>query len=648
MRDSRHTTIRRSRRGLAMVLVLVALGAGTIIGAAYLASHDNSAAVGGNVSSATEARWASVSGIELGVAVLQTETDWRTAHVNGKVLDDYAIGDALLDLDVMDLETGAPPTEETDQVLLTATALVDGVEQVSTATASISGGSMNPVALDLAEFALFADDRIAVRDRGTITRWDGTETMPVALATRNTAAGTVRVDADAVTIDGRIYAAPGSSASLVSNAGETVPTIVDLPSTLPFPLAPAMPSKHRGFSSFTITVPDFDLDSLAASKPVTIAVASAVTVHLDADLVLDGNLAIMTGCVMRVSGDVVLTVHGQMIVGPGAAIELEPGASLVIHAGDHVTIDESYVGNVRTGDEAGVRDTSGGAPWMDARRIRIYGEAGDARNVTISNDSVVKASLYAPGWDVTLEQASALYGRLAAARIEVRDDAAVFYDPRLDTGQGFTNFDCALYKEDGFLQECVQSLASLDDAAVSAVATGLGTTVEAAGSILGSIVGKVVEVVPLGAPTPRPVSVQAAVRQFGADAEVWEEKTRVRTMKDEGKITTRSDVELASRSAQIATKIRGLDLDFFCGSGHDASAEGRSTHRAALAAAYDNIASSLGAGDLMSAAGYIEKIRMLHDGKASPLADWMVPSAQRAAVDEWSFSLLTETLASAG
>ena len=49
------------RRGIAMLLVLVCLFTATIIATSYLASRDNSAAIGSNVTEASAARWSAAS-----------------------------------------------------------------------------------------------------------------------------------------------------------------------------------------------------------------------------------------------------------------------------------------------------------------------------------------------------------------------------------------------------------------------------------------------------------------------------------------------------------------------------------------------------------------------------------------------------------
>jgi len=105
-----------------MLLVLISLAMATILAVSYLASRDNSVAIGQNVTASATARWAAVSGIELGVAVLQTPTDWRTAHTEGKLLDDYDLEGAQLDLDVIDMVTRWRPRSRRSAAPMTGSA----------------------------------------------------------------------------------------------------------------------------------------------------------------------------------------------------------------------------------------------------------------------------------------------------------------------------------------------------------------------------------------------------------------------------------------------------------------------------------------------------------------------------------------------
>src|SRR5262245_42027387 len=122
MRHEIHAKSRRNaslqQRGVAMLLVLISLMMATILSMAYVASRDNSAAIGENIASSAAARWSSESGLDMGLAILETEADWRTMHNNGKLLDDFPLDGGVFDLDVVDLETNMPPTATSSHIEL--------------------------------------------------------------------------------------------------------------------------------------------------------------------------------------------------------------------------------------------------------------------------------------------------------------------------------------------------------------------------------------------------------------------------------------------------------------------------------------------------------------------------------------------------
>ena len=80
---------------------------------AYFGSRDNSIAISANVASSSSARVVAESGLDLAVAILETNADWRTSHIDGVILQDYQLGEGTISITVIDTETELPPTEST-------------------------------------------------------------------------------------------------------------------------------------------------------------------------------------------------------------------------------------------------------------------------------------------------------------------------------------------------------------------------------------------------------------------------------------------------------------------------------------------------------------------------------------------------------
>ena len=152
------------KRGVAMLLVLISLMMATIMTMAYVASRDNSSAIGENVANSAAARWAADTGLNLGISVLQTQTDWRTLQNNGSLLHDYPLSSAIINVDLQDVQTGGIPQSNSQYLKVTSRAVVSGVEQTATATAFVPLQPGNMVDVDLSDFAVFAGNSLDMRN----------------------------------------------------------------------------------------------------------------------------------------------------------------------------------------------------------------------------------------------------------------------------------------------------------------------------------------------------------------------------------------------------------------------------------------------------------------------------------------------------
>ena len=105
------------------------------------------------------------------MVVFETQTDWRTTQINGKLLENHLMDGALIDLDVIDIATGQPPTDKTEYIRLTSTAIIDDVQQVATAMAYVPLEYDTAVSVDLSEFAIFTANDLRLSGDAVVTRW---------------------------------------------------------------------------------------------------------------------------------------------------------------------------------------------------------------------------------------------------------------------------------------------------------------------------------------------------------------------------------------------------------------------------------------------------------------------------------------------
>jgi hypothetical protein len=173
---------------------------------------------------------------------------------------------------------------------------------------------------------------------------------------------------------------------------------------------------------------------------------------------------------------------------------------------------------------------------MNAHRLQIYSIDPDlltsllslllppARpSWTISANSAVKASIYAPDPErITITDTSALYGRVVANRLRLLGDAAIFYDPALDTRGGYTSAESALYDAGGAVRAPFRSMPTLNVADAQAAADATQLNVRARGARLAPATTPPPDVISPFDPTPRPIRIDLAITSFGQAVHEWE------------------------------------------------------------------------------------------------------------------------------
>ena len=347
-----------------MLLVVISLVIGTILTTAYLISRDNSVAIAENIAASAAARSAAVSGLDLGLAIMQTETDWRTEAADGTLFANYSLAGAVVEVQVADFVTGGPPTADSSYLTLTATATVGSVGQTATASAyAPTASEKNTADVDLSEFAVITSGSIQFQDTGTLTRWATAPLTPLGqrinLATQATGASSVVIGANAAALDVTVYHGPGASASLVSNGTGQPIEQVELPDPPPMP-DPRDPGVARPSGSQPDYILSNTVDTIAADLVVDdfeLRSGAQATLLGDLTVVAKQDVVLTSQSKMVIDGNVKLIAFNDIELRSGSAIELAPGATLTIFVGDDLLVDTSYVGDERP--DMNIRDYSG-------------------------------------------------------------------------------------------------------------------------------------------------------------------------------------------------------------------------------------------------------------------------------------------------
>ncbi|HRP62082.1 MAG TPA: hypothetical protein PK400_02180 [Phycisphaerales bacterium] len=508
------------RAGLAMLLVLISLATATILGMAYLSSRDNSAAVGNNVASAAAARWAAASGVDLAVAIMESEADWRTLHSNGRLLTNFPIAGATVDIDVVDVETGTPPTADTRYVNVQVTATTGGVQQTALAAAEVMPPKKRQVAVDLSEFAIFGAQQIRLANNSTLTRWPQAPTTELgyrlAVGSQAVAALSVEVLNNATMVDTTIFHSTDASESLVGSTEQkrtrTVNGIIPMPAPPP-PGDNTSGTFEGGYvisnASEVVTIANRRITSSTLQNTSRLTLRGNITRTIRGDLTITGRSKLI------IDGHAKLIVFGNLVLNEGF-IELTPNSTLEIYVRGNVTVTNGFIGEQRA-DLDYTRDVSGRATYMNTSRVRLWGIPNpDSPRWLFDQRSAIKGSLYAPDAGFRMTHSSALYGRAAFRAVSIENTACLYYDPNLDTRNGYTNPQSPLFEADGNVKTEIRTLGSLSTAEVTNLADSLGLEVKVGDLLIGTVVDADTSV-PADQPTPRPRKVNYKIIAWGVE-----------------------------------------------------------------------------------------------------------------------------------
>jgi len=500
----------RHERGVALLLVLIAMATATTLTIGWLASQDNASLIGRNVVATAEARSVASSGLDLAISVMQTETNWRTMHQDGVLFQDLALGDGTIHLSLLDPTTNLPPTSESIEIHVLCTATVGAISQSVAAYVSLLDGDDDEnLQQNVSGFALFSLSTIELNDNATVARWSA---APASVLGRRLAVGTasstsrsVRIGDNAATIDTTLYHSQGQSPALMVNSTEFDVDMMELPWSLSL----------DGVQS--------PLESSTASMPILGNIGASGTIP-------EGSLRLGPNDVLHVSSTSPLLVEGDLLLDPGARIVVEGDARMQV--GGALFMDDAVI--ELQGDATLHAVVEGGAvfsdsrigsvcEWMDPKRITLSAGSDDslAHPWRISGDSSLTGCIDGQAIDVVLEDDAVVMGRIAANRITLNDSSCLLYDHGLSQGIGQPRAGRLLHQARNVPRRSRGSMARLPWHFLEAM-TALGTgshwnrsskipgrrTPDRAGAYRGWRHG----------PTPRPIPVECRMLTHGIDA----------------------------------------------------------------------------------------------------------------------------------
>lgn len=505
----------RSKRGVAMLMVLVCMVVGTIMAGVALTTQDSSPQLGENACDTAASAWAAESAADLAVAAMQTQADWTDGDSN--LFTNFTFAGAKVSVVITDME-GNPPDDNDRELIMTATGVVGGVSTKVQKRIMVTPPADLSEAIDphLGEYAVFAKSRLTIQSGATISEWllspEAGTSMPVKIGTGFASAADLSVAADATLSRVKVYTDSFASTALDNTSATAAPSSAKVP--LKVPAVPElMPSAITSLS----TMPTALNYNSVHDKITTAARYTALTVQNNAVLTIDGSktpclafnsLGVRTRGIIRIKGDVAIGVFGNTTINTMGAIEFEDAAStLLLYTTGNITIDNAGIGlpdGVALNASRSPKDVSA---YINAGRVKILpvstaSGGAAAPTITVGAASIICGNIHAPTATVALNSGSWIVGRLTGNIVTISTNSGIFYDPRYDNRVAFTNRNGPFYKSDGNPVDGLvdalasfnplsgaQSLRTLIPSAVASLTAPVTEVVSGVGGLVGGLLG---------------------------------------------------------------------------------------------------------------------------------------------------------------
>ncbi|MBL8746154.1 MAG: hypothetical protein JNK58_07340 [Phycisphaerae bacterium] len=452
------------RRGVAMILVLIALGVGVVLAGVAITSRQPAAQIGKNACDDAAARWGAHAAAGCAEAILQSEAD-GVSYANaktGELVRNFSIEGGTANVRLTRLD-GSTPQPGDRELLMTAVATVGSM----TATVQKRVSLANPVPLNiaadarLAEFAVFAGNSLTVETDSVIApspySTEPDSLVPIKIGTGFSSAAALNIDGNAKLRRTALFT--DNNASLAMDAALTDAKYYDgtrLPYTIPLireksppevatlPILSIVLPLLNGVTQ-TLTQGNYSALTIQNGAVVTLGQVGAKTVYKFT------NITVESSGVLRFAGDVIVQASGATIVRTFGAIEPATADSRIeFYLGRNVTLTDCAIGLNRTiaRDSSRAPKDAMNHPLADQVYLSTLNTAdgGSAAPAwTINSRAMILASIYAPQSTLTIDGESALIGRAVCGAFTLRGRSQLLYDTRLDPRAGFTELAGPLY-----------------------------------------------------------------------------------------------------------------------------------------------------------------------------------------------------------
>ena len=168
---SRSITTRR--RGAALLLALFAMAVLGTAGYAFVAGRDHAVLAGRSAAAVNEARVLAESGLSLSKEILKSsDSQWRTKHVQGVLLDNYALDGGTIKVDLVDINKRAANPNGNILPDATTTEVEIGVTSTKGASQFRSVAQMSMPMANKGQYAIYAKKLMLLDGTNFVGRWN--------------------------------------------------------------------------------------------------------------------------------------------------------------------------------------------------------------------------------------------------------------------------------------------------------------------------------------------------------------------------------------------------------------------------------------------------------------------------------------------
>ena len=469
------------RRGAALLLVLVALAIGLLLTATWLDGRRESIPVAERVSDGTSARHAAAGGLELAIATLQAEDDWRAAVVEGRLDSPFAFDGASLGFTTIDADDREEVDSDTLRVTVRCRAVIEGLAATCERTVEFPPEE-SIVDLGFGETAIMVEREIRILDRAAVLAWR----RPGAPDSGAVVMGTLDGDPDRIEV-GPDSLLPSVETILVQDRRTPSRTMAsrmrELPDELPGLAAPLVPDAEAPppGSQRRVTIKVAPSEDLIGR---TIQIPRNTTIEIDGDRTIHAleNLDIQPGARLIIDGGTLHLDVDRDFTARDAEIVVGPTGRIVIRAGRRLQVENAFIGDLAHPGES--MDRGRMLPMEAASAVdRIILTGRPDAEITISGDSIVTGTIIAPEANMHVVDSAVLHGRIVAARVEFRNEAMLYARP--DDGRmiGMTSVSGPHRDGEGLLKAVVQTPDRGCPSVLEEIAEALGVAVCTTGTV---------------------------------------------------------------------------------------------------------------------------------------------------------------------